>query len=87
MGLQGLWFFSHLAQEIDSKKKNEKKAKRKGAKTTFICVFLSWLLYFTVPGVTQFLYENFHLLLKLGISKILAFQLSSRPVRVSNLNI
>lgn len=61
-GFAGPVVLQSLFQEIDSKKK------KVSTKSTLIYVFLSWLLYFTVPGIIWFLYENFHLLLKLGIT-------------------
>lgn len=61
-GFAGPVVLQSLFQEIDSKKK------KVSTKSTLIYVFLSWLLYFTVPGIIWFLYESFHLLLKLGIT-------------------
>lgn len=61
-GFAGPVVLQSLFQEIDSKKK------KASTKSTLIYVFLSWLLYFTVPGIIWFLYESFHLLLKLGIT-------------------
>lgn len=62
-GFAGPVVLQSLIQEIDSKKK-----RKVSTKSTLIYVFLSWLLYFTVPGIIWFLYESFHLLLKLGIT-------------------
>lgn len=61
-GFAGPVVLQSLFQEIDSKKK------KVSTKSTLIYVFLSWLLYFTVPGIIWFLCESFHLLLKLGIT-------------------